>query len=987
MDMTDRNHRPQGAHAPTGARPAARRPKARALLPAMALAAAATLLPACSDGYSRHKVNLAGEWRTELGPVRLPGTTDEAGIGDTITNLAEDTRLSRLHSLCRPLVYTADIIIPASMDGKHIELFLEKTKPTTLWVDGDSIGHQTHLHTPHVYDLSRYRAGRHTLRLKIDNSWEPDGGDLPSALGGSHALTEATQTNWNGVVGEVGLRAMPRTYIRQLTTTTTIDSISTRDDGSRAGHGSVRIDVDIVAAKDYRVTIDAKCLPHPVSTLDAIAQSATTVQVDLKRGQNCASITVPMDEVELWSEFRQPLYVADVTLDSPDGVDKRQERLGFRTFEARGSQFVVNGQPTFLRGKHDACVFPQTGYAPMDKESWARVFKTAKEYGINHYRFHSWTPPEAAFAAADEVGIYLQPELPYWGALRPSNESEDAMRLNNYLYDEGLRIVRRFGNHPSFVMMALGNELSGDTAVMRQMVDGLRKADPRHLYAYGSNNFLGWNKLMDGEDFHVTCRMGWAPTALESHTRASFSLADADNFGLLNSTYPNTTMTFAKAAKRSPIPIVGHETCQYQIYPDFAEIQKYKGVLKPLNLINFRAALSRNRLDTLAQAFHKASGTFAMRLYKADIEMNLRTPGWGGFQLLDLQDYPGQGGALVGVLDPFMESKGLINPKEFRGFCSPVVPLAMMEKLTFSTTENLEAQVAVANYSEDDIQGEPLTWTLRNGSQTVCKGDFKASAPQGNTCGVGGIVADLSKIERPSALTLTLTLGDNENTYTVWVYPPLKPSGPTPVVRATSLTKSLIRKIEAGATCLLTPDHKSVERQSVGGMFITDYWNYAMFKTISENNGKPVSPGTLGYLIDNRSALFDAFPTETHSDFQWWAVARASRPLILDGTPPELHPTVMAIDNVNRNHKLGVVFGVSVGKGKVLVCMTDLRAIAKHPEGRQFARSIEEYAASEEFRPAFSMSGAELKHLLERDVEAESIEGVENISDYKEKKH
>lgn len=947
---------------------------------------AAMLSTACTGGYSRHKVSLEGEWQTELGTVRLPGTTDEAAIGDTITNLAEDSRLSRAHTLTRELTYTADIIIPSTMDKDHIELFIERTKPTTLWVDGDSIGHQSHILTPHVYDLSRFRAGRHTIKLKIDNRLSDSGGDIPQAISGSHAITEATQTNWNGAIGEVGLRSMPKTFMRNLNVAATVDSIGENEERKRVGWGNVMIEVEIESDKNTKATIDAKCLPYPISTTDAIRQTATTMQIDLKRGKNKATLTIPMEEVGLWSEFEQPLYVADVTLDSPDGVDKKQERIGFRSFTTDGRQFVVNGQPTFLRGKHDACVFPLTGYPPMDKESWIKIFRTAKDYGINHYRFHSWTPPAAAFDAADEVGIYLQPELPYWGELKASNAGEASMRLNNYLWDEGARILREYGNHPSFVMMALGNELGGDTIVMRQMVDGLRKIDPRRLYAFGSNNFLGWMGDLNGEDFHVTCRMGWGATQLESHTRASFSLADADDLGILNSERPNTRMTFAKANGRSSVPVVGHETCQYQIYPDYAEIKKYTGVLKPLNLINFRAALRPNGLDSLASDFHRASGALAMKLYKADIEMNLRTPDFGGFQLLDLQDYPGQGGALVGILDPFMESKGLISPDEWRGFCSEVVPLALLDKMTFTTSEKLTADVAIANYGQADIQGDTLRWTLQRGAETIAEGCFKAAAKQGNVRSVGKIVADLGKIETASALRLSIEVCGHANSYDLWAYPSALPAKGKGVRRVNALTDGILKQVEAGATVILTPDHKSVAGQTVGGMFITDYWNFAMFKTISENNGKEVSPGTMGYLIDDRCPLFDAFPTESHSDFQWWAIAKATRPLIMDGTPQTLSPIVMAIDNVNRNHKLGVLFGVAVGKGKVLVCMTDLARVADTPEGRQYARAIENFAASDDFSPSYSMTPADLKMLFTREIGERKIVGVKNISDYKELK-
>lgn len=963
-----------------------------ATLRLMALGAVAAAMASCSVS-PRQTVSLDGKWRTELGPVTLPGTTDEANIGDTISNLAEDSRLSRKHSLSRALTYEGDIIIPASMDGKHIEFYIEKTKPSTLWIDGDSIGSIGTLHTPHVYDISRFRAGRHTVRLRIDNSWKDEnghGGLLPQ-IGGSHAVTEATQTNWNGALGLFCLRSMPKTYIQSVTTYTFIDTtrIGFDEDGVQTtDSASVRLDLGIVSSKDMRVTVDAKCLPHPISTSAAIKQTATTAQFDLKKGSNKVSLTLSLDEAALWSEWQQSLYTVTVTLDSPDGVDKQDVNIGFRTFEARGTQFAINGQTTFLRGKHDACVFPQTGYAPMDKESWLKVFRTAKEYGINHYRFHSWCPPEAAFAAADEVGIYLQPELPYWGELRPSGADNASRLLNNFLYEEGLNIVRQFGNHPSFVMMSLGNELSGDTAVMRQMIDGLRKTDPRHLYAAGSNNFLGWMGTTSGEDFYVSCRSGWSPDPYGAHLRASFSLADADEFGILNGVYPGTRVNFEKAAAKINVPIVGHETGQYQIYPDYAEISKYTGVLRPLNLENFRRGLKKTQpdadVDSLAKTYHKASGTLSALCYKADIEMNLRTRGFGGFQLLDLQDYPGQGGALVGILDPFMESKGIITPEEWRRFCSDIVPLALMDKFTYTTAETLNADVAIANYSQRDIEGDSLTWALTTSKgKSVAEGSFKASAKAGALSSTGKIVAKLSSLSEPTQMKLTISVGNALNTYNIWAYPDKDLDKPADIIKSASLTDAIMKKVEMGATLLLAPDHSKILNQSVGGMFIPDYWNYAMFKTISQNNGKPVSPGTLGYVIDTHSHLADLFPTESHADFQWWDIMRNSRPLVLDGTPATFTPEVEAIDNVNRHHKLGVVFGVKVGLGKVLVCTTNLSAIKSHPEGRQWARAIEAYAASAQFAPTFRMSAAELRNILTRNISDENIVGVKNISDYK----
>ena len=369
--------------------------------------------------------------------------------------------------------------------------------------------------------------------------------------------------------------------------------------------------------------------------------------------------------------------------------------------EVVDGRFEAGGKPVFLRGKHDACVFPLTGHTPMDKASWINYFRRCKEYGINHVRFHSWCPPEAAFSAADELGIYLQPELPFWGTL----EGEELLA---FLRKEGLNIVRTYGHHPSFAMFSLGNELWGEKAVMQELVAAFREAAPQILYTNGTNAFLGWQGYVDGMDFFATCRTrGEAYGAFNTHVRSSFAFCDAMDGGILNHFYPGTTRNFGEALEGVPMPVISHETGQFQSYPDYAQIDKYTGPLAPYNLMEFRRRLDVAGMADQADAFHRASLRWAFELYKADVEMCLRTPGLGGFQLLDIQDYPGQGSAYVGILDAFMDAKGDIDPAEWRQFCSELVPLAEFDKYCWSEDEVFQAHVKVANFTgEDLLEGE-----------------------------------------------------------------------------------------------------------------------------------------------------------------------------------------------------------------------------------------------------------------------------------------
>lgn len=914
----------------------------------------------------RMRLDLSGVWQTELGDVKLPGTTDESCIGDTLSVFTEDGRLSRRYTCVRPLTYKKEIELPASFEGKHLRLIMEKTKPSTLFIDGDSIGSFGHLHTPHEYDITGLTKGKHTVEIRIDNS---DASIMP-VLVGSHAVSEHTQTNWNGVLGDFYIEASEHTYVKR---------VNVYPDGANK---KAKVVVDVMAEEADNVTLHLSAkIWNTTEKYNDLAESEKSFAVE--KGINTLEIEYSLgDKIAYWDEFNCQLYDMQVVLTTAKGSDKQSVTFGVRDFKTDGTSFCINGNKTFLRGKHDACVFPLTGYAPMDKESWIKVFRIAKEYGINHYRFHSWTPPRAAFEAADIVGMYLQPEMPYWGSITKENDS-----LNTFLRNEGLLILDEFGNHASFVMMAHGNELRGSDSIMMAWTKEFREKDPRHLYAYGSNNNLGWAGQKEGEDYFTTCRVGGEmPNQFNTHSRASFSFADAYDGGIINGTYPNTKMTFANAIKASTVPVISHENCQYQVYPDYDEIAKYTGVLRPVNFEIFRERLAttfgKEGVDSLAKVFHQANGALAMACFKADVEMCLRTPGFGGFQLLDLQDYPGQGTALCGVLDAFMETKGLVTAKEFRGYCSALVPMAEMERYTWREGETFKADVVVSNYTPSDVILTTHKWNIKSGDTIIGEGVFDINCPQGEVSRLGTIELSLQGIKVPQKLTLYLNINGIENTYPLWVYPSAYTE--EQINYATKLDDALYKRLVNGESVLFVPQHSDIEKQSVGALFTPDYWNYAMFKTISENNGKPVSPGTMGYLInDVKLPLFDNFPTDNHSDWQWWIIAKNSRPMILDGTPNSFKPIVQTIDNISRNHKLGILFEVAVGKGRLLISTTNLKAIEHTPEGRQYIAALGAYLKSEAFAPNVEIEWSDLKKLFTADIAEREIIGVKNISDYK----
>lgn len=613
----------------------------------------------------------------------------------------------------------------------------------------------------------------------------------------------------------------------------------------------------------------------------------------------------------------------------------------------------------------------------MDVDSWRRYFRTIKEYGLNHVRFHSWCPPEACFEAADIEGIYLQPELPIWGSFDEANKP-----LMDFLLADGEAIHRMYSSHPSFVLFALGNELWGEVPVMEKFVSRFRAMEPRHLYTYGSNGYLGWKGYIPGQDFMVTCRVGGGD-GYSAHARASFSFADADEGGILNNTYPNTERNFEEAVLLSPEPVIGHETGQYQIYPDYDEMKKYTGVLEPRNFEVFRSRLADANMLGQAKDFFLASGLWAADLYKADMEMNLRTPSMGGFQLLDLQDYPGQGTALVGVLDAFMDSKGLITPERWRESCDKIVALAEFPGYTLSGGDMFTPRISVANYSGHDLAGDSVNVSLLVGGTPVAARTFAIPAGQGY------VAVDSMTVRMPdngSALTARLELEipsrGVRNSYPLWIYPSDRTVAPASGVKISSKWDDEARAhLRGGGTLVLAPSREIVDSTTVGGLFQTDYWNYRMFKTISENAGKPVSPGTLGILTDPAHAALSQFPTEIHTGWQWYPIVKNSYPLILDRLNGiDYRPVVQVIDNIERNHRLGLVMEFEVEGGRLLLVMADIDAVKAYPEGEQFVKSLVDYAGSEKFRPRVRLTAAELTSLLTVPVKGTDISTLRNIS-------
>jgi hypothetical protein len=861
--------------------------------------------------------------------ITLPSTVSQAKKSP-VTSERSDGYLNDPHKYEGYALYSRNVAIDPPKEDEELFLVLERTRTSEVFIDGVSVGTNNSLCAPHRYNITdSIKSNNFTISIMINNVTCP--------VPGGHMTSQDTQTNWLGITGEIYIERLPKKRIENVRVFPNVQGGFVTVTGKAVGG-----DIDITAS------------------VDGFEKVSLTVSGDF-------SFEYKMQSVKVWDEFNPVTYTINIQFGDYD----TNITFGMREFAVKGTDFLLNGRKIFLRGKHDGMIFPMTGAAPTDKESWVKVLSTAKEYGINHYRFHTCCPPEAAFAAADEVGIYMEPELPFWGTVE--EELNDGQR---YLIEEGYRILDTFGNHPSFFGMSLGNELWGSKERLNEILGGYKAHDNRHLYTQGSNNFQFWPCIVENDDFFVGVRF-----SKERLFRGSYAMCDAP-LGHIQTAAPNTnynydamirptsvssetssggtieiqygtgvkTVTLDNGSGEfvSDIPVVSHEVGQYFMYPDYNEIPKYTGVLKPYNLEIFRERLEKAGLLHLSDSFFKASGRFAAECYKNEIETALRSKELSGFQLLDIQDFTGQGTALVGILNSFMENKGVISAKEWQGFCSERVLLGCLPSYVFASGEKVKMPVMLYTYGDKPDTDPTVNITLKSGSGSS---SYTLSAKGSFTSGVftlGEVTLEMPKSDAPEKAVLTLSMGDISNSYVLWLFPETVQADANVVTDWTDAKNRLAK----GEKVLFMPD-KLPEGKFIEGTYCTDFWNYPMFNSISVSMNKPSPVGTLGLLIDKENPALSEFPTEIYSTPQWYDAVTDSSAAILDGTG--LETIVRTIDNCGRNHSLGTIFEVQTGGGKLLVCTLRLDKKQESLPCRQLLKSLKDYVASDRFDPVQSV--------------------------------
>ena len=874
--------------------------------------------------------SLAGEWRFALDPndkglkenwfdknlmdkIQLPGILEAQGYGDEISihtpwvlslydhfwylraDYAAYTNNGsvKVPFLCQPprhylgaAWYQRDIDIPEEWQGRHVSLFLERPHwKTTVWLDDQEIGSDISLCTPHQYDVSLIKPGKHRLTIRADNRmilpYRPD----------SHSVSDSLDDAWNGIVGKIELCETPPVWIDNVQVIPNFEGKSVL----------VKVRIGNITGKTVSGTL---YLGHATGSPDD-AYGEFSIIMNGKKiawGTNSSKFEFPIplgNDVQAWDEFNPAEQFVNMRLEGGDIKEGRKVYFGFRDFHAETNQFILNGHPNYFRGTHFGGDFPITGYPPTDVASWKKIFQTCKSYGLNHMRFHSWCPPEAAFEAADEMGFYLQIECGMWNSFTPGGDIE------KQLYSETERIIEAYGNHPSLMLISASNEAAGRwKQVLPEWVKHFRTKDPRHLYTPDT----GWlyidspdESIDGGADYLVAGRVG--PNRVRG---------DSGWFG----------GDYQSSIDGLNVPLISHELGQWCAYPDFEIINKFTGFMQPGNFEIFRDSAAAHGVLEQNKNFAWASGRFQLECYKEEIEANLRTPGLSGFQLLDLHDYTGQGTALVGLLDPFWETKGYTTPEEFEKFCNTVVPLAWLNKRVFATDEKLTVDIGVANFGSETLSNAVVRWEIRDSHGKIvssCPSNLERNIPVGFKGKCLNFCMDLNQLPAPAQYKLVADADSQnkhfENDWNFWLYPAQISDVVPHNILVTSSWDDAAKQLADGRKVLFLPRNTDLDWESPPLARVPIFWNALMGPTWSR---------MLGLWCETNSPALSDFPTEPNCDWQWTELLRNTRAVNLDKLPHGLQPIVSAIDDWNRNYKLGLIFEAKVAAGTLLVCSIDL---------------------------------------------------------------
>ncbi|KAF1301881.1 discoidin domain-containing protein [Enterococcus sp. JM9B] len=851
----------------------------------------------------------------------IPGTTNSNQVGDILDDNGQFFTKDSVAGLRESFSYSGvlwlqkEIRLPDKFQKKSLQLFIERTLGSSMvWIDSHFFGEIYSLSTPHIHKLGLIRNqenGQFTVTIRLDNRDKMNIGERASAF------SNDTQGFWNGIIGDFYF--MKENFEDRVVDLRFIEKNSVLVIDIQNNHKISEI-LDIAIRDKYRNRIGYSVIKKYDYT------SKSTLWLKLMKS-------------EVWTEFTPNYY--DINVLFREGQIKK--RIGLVDLEIKNNRIYNHGKKIFLRGNLDCGVFPETGYPSMDEKDWEKILLNVKRFGFNHVRYHSWCPPEVAFRVADRLGIYLMIEGPFWLDSWFDNSVGDFAEHYSFIKDECLAIIREYGHHPSFCFFAIGNELAGDFAFLASILkNNLFKSHQILTTITANTTNLKREFYEDADDFYVGvehCQKGLRGNRF------------------LDEIVMTTNFNYDENALVVPKPIITHEIGQYASFPSLKEISKFNGYMIPINLISIQNELKRKDLLDRNEEYTYYSGMLAKECYKAEIEAAVRTNNFSGFQLLGLQDYPGQNTAAIGMVDSHWEEKGFCSSDEFCEFNQEIIPIVELKKKSFCINEILEYTIGVRNSLPFDITKDTeFSYTLSLGENLVANKRSIAEIETGAYKLVEQGYINLSSFYKHGNIEVCLDLiieikgRTYRNQWSIWIFSKNEEIilRENLIVEDDWLSPTIEEALKNGKNCIVSLN-PAKHSDIFPGNYFPVFWSPVFFE----------SKDSCGMIIDDTHPLFNYFPTNKYLSTQWKNLLENSIcfPAHVEKGVTELIP------NFFVNERRANIEEYKIKNGNLFIHGFNLENCDSIEE-RAFRNAIKKYVSSNEFNPIEKRSFTEVQEMF-----------------------
>ncbi|MBI2301041.1 MAG: hypothetical protein HYU66_19185, partial [Armatimonadetes bacterium] len=799
--------------------------------------------------------------------LQVPGCWDAQGVG------APNDKMR--HNAVGIGWYRRVVRLPAGWRGKRVWLTVGGVhRSARAWCNGRPVGEHLGYPTAFRLDLTPALVPGEVQRIVLAVDSRRDAARDP--LVGAFDLIDYMDLTWGGIYEHVGLEATGDGWID--------DAFAIPDPARR------------------RVTVKVALAGAGASRLACRVGGFADATVGIPAGQTEAAVELALPGAPLWTPDDPHLLTAEVTLRRGGTVlDRLDVRFGLRRLEATPDGFRLNGDRFFLRGYGDDYTFPREIAAPASVESWRRYLRRRKEFGFNGVRHHSTMLSESYLRAADEVGMFVQPELPiaYEQFFRAA--TAEGRKLYRQVWSDCIRQMR---NHPSVFGWCMGNEQWQGFDLGQELYDLAKALDPTR-------------PVIDTDGMGA----GTARPSLDYHS-VQF------NEGVL----PWGASRGKYAVKDTPRPLIVHEMSNISVLPDPADIPKYDGGIRPFWLEQMRDAVKQQGLEQRLPAMLSASRRLQASLLKLNLEAVRLNPIIDGHHQWLFRDYWTQ---RSGFVNQFDEARA-ITPAAARQFIAPAVLLCDRERVSYRCGEAIPLRLFLSDLRPRDAA------LLREVRVSLGRASATLKPPQavGGRGVIGPWTGTLTAPTRkaPARLELSAAAGPVRNGWPIWVFPPVPPA-PAGVVVRSRLSRPLLDRLAAGATVVIAGDARPFP-------FLNAPFKPAWWK------GDDSGDHSFGNLFLDHPAL-RGFPADGYGDLQAYNLLNGRPVVMLDDVPGGLEPIVWCLDVPWRMRRKAYLFEARVGQGRLLFSTFNLSPTARaaDPAAEWMYVCLTRYAAGPEFQP------------------------------------